>query len=113
MGCVGGGGNIAIATTLPQSSSVYCVVNIKKFMDFLYLIFYGCLRLRFLDVETNPGRRRAVPDVCRIICSNVWGLAANLSDLTVWLRLVSIRLKSFSMFKSKVRNFYLEKFRKY
>ena len=24
-------------------------------MDFLYLIFYGCLRLRFLDVETNPG----------------------------------------------------------
>ena len=22
-------------------------------MDFLYLIFYGCLRLRFLDVETN------------------------------------------------------------
>ena len=52
-------------------------------MDFLYLIFYGCLRLRFLDVETNPGPRRFVPAVCRILCSNVRGLAANLSDLTV------------------------------
>ena len=50
-------------------------------MDFLYLIFYGCLRLRFLDVETNPGSRRPVPAVCRILCSNVRGLAGNLSDL--------------------------------
>ena len=52
-------------------------------MDFLYLIFYGCLRLRFLDVETNPGPRRPVPDVCRILCSNVRGLPGNLGDLTV------------------------------
>ena len=52
-------------------------------MDFLYLIFYGCLRLRFLDVETNPGPRRPVPAVCRILCSNVRGLAGNLSDLAV------------------------------
>ena len=52
-------------------------------MDFLYLIFYGCLRLRFLDVETHPGQRRPAPDVCRILCSNVRGLAGNLSDLTV------------------------------
>ena len=52
-------------------------------MDFLYLIFYGCLMLRFLDVETNPGPRRPVPAVCRILCSNVRGLAGNLSDLTV------------------------------
>ena len=29
-------------------------------MDFLYLIFYACLRLRFLDVETNPGPCRGV-----------------------------------------------------
>ena len=50
-------------------------------MDFLYLIFYGCLRLRFLDVETNPGQRRPVPAVCRILCSNVRGLAVNLSVL--------------------------------
>ena len=52
-------------------------------MDFLYLIFYGCLRRRFLDVETNPGLRRPVPDVFRILCSNVRSLAGNLSDLTV------------------------------
>ena len=52
-------------------------------MDFLYLIFYGCLRLQFLDVETNPGPRRPVPAVCRILSSNVRGLARNLSDLTV------------------------------
>ena len=52
-------------------------------MDFFYLILYGCLRLRFLDVETNPFQRRPVPAVCRILCSNVQGLAGNLSDLTV------------------------------
>ena len=62
---------------------MYCIVNIKWFMDFFHLIFYGCLRLRFLDVETNPGPRRPVPAVCRILCSNVWGLARNLSDLTM------------------------------
>ena len=52
-------------------------------MDFFYLIFYGCLKLRFLDVETNPGPRRPVPVVCRILCSDVRGLAGNLSDVTV------------------------------
>ena len=52
-------------------------------MDFLYLIFYGCLRLRFLEVETNPGPRRPAPAVCRILCSNVVALARNRSDLTV------------------------------
>ena len=52
-------------------------------MDFLYLIFYACPRLRFLDVETNPGPRRPVPAVCRILCSNVLGLAGNLSELTM------------------------------
>ena len=62
---------------------MYCIVNIKLFMDFLYLIFYGCLRLQFLDMETNPGPRRPVPDVCRILCSNVRGLAGNLSELAV------------------------------
>ena len=52
-------------------------------MDFLYLICYGCLKLRFLKVETTPGPRRPVPDGCRILRSNVRGLAGNLSDLTV------------------------------
>ena len=52
-------------------------------MEFIYLIFYASLRLRFLDVETNTGRRRPVPAVCRMLCSNVRGLSGNLSDLTV------------------------------
>ena len=52
-------------------------------MDFLYLICYACLRLRFLDVETNPAPRRPVPNVCTILFSNVGGLAGNHSDLTV------------------------------
>ena len=34
-------------------------------------------------METNPGSRRPVPTVCRLLCSNVRGFAANLSDLTV------------------------------
>ena len=52
-------------------------------MEFPYLIFYACLRLRFLVVETNPVPRRPVPTVCIILCSNVRGLAGNLSNLTV------------------------------
>ena len=52
-------------------------------MDFLYLIFYGCLILRFLEVETNPGQRHPIPSVCRILYRNVQGLAWNFSDLTV------------------------------
>ena len=50
-------------------------------MTFLYVIFYAFLRLRFLDVETTPAPRRPVPSVCRLFCSNVRGLAGNLSDL--------------------------------
>ena len=52
-------------------------------MEFLYLIFYACLTLRFLDVETNPGPRRPVSPVWRLLCCNVRGLARNLTDLTV------------------------------
>ena len=36
-------------------------------MAFLYLIFYACLRLRFLDMETNPGPWHPVPAVSRIL----------------------------------------------
>ena len=57
------------AVTLPSQLPythyffVYSIVNIREFMEFLYLIFYACVRLRFLDVEPNPGLRRPVPDV--------------------------------------------------
>ena len=83
MGFVGGGGYIAITTALPRSSFLYCIVNIEYFMEYLSLIFYACPRLRFLDVEINPGQRLPVPAVCRILRSNVRGLAGNLSDLTM------------------------------
>ena len=85
MGFVGCGGNIAIVTALPLSSFEYCTVNIKLFMEFIYLIFYACLRLQFLDVEMNPGPWRPVPALCRILCSNMRGLAGNVSDLTMAL----------------------------
>ena len=52
-------------------------------MGTLHLKFYSCLRLRFSDVETNPGPRRPVPASCRILCSNVGGLSGNLGDLAV------------------------------
>ena len=52
-------------------------------MGILHLKFYSCLRLRFPDVETNPGPRRPVAASCRILCSNVRGLSGNLSDLAV------------------------------
>ena len=52
-------------------------------MDFLYLTFYGCLRLRFLDVETTLARvflylRSAEYSV--VMC-RTW--PGNYSDLTV------------------------------
>ena len=34
-------------------------------------------------METNNGQRGPVPAVCRILCSNVRGLAGNLNDMTV------------------------------
>ena len=48
-----------------------------------HLKFYSCLRLRFPDVETNPGPRSPVPANCRILCSNVRSLSGNLGDLAV------------------------------
>ena len=63
-------------------------------MNFLYLICYACLRLRFLDVETNPGQPRPVSSVCRILCSTVWGLAGNLSELTMASSQYDILLRS-------------------
>ena len=36
-------------------------------------------------METSPGPLRPVPTVCRLLCSNVLGLAGNLCDLTVAL----------------------------
>ena len=63
-------------------------------MGFLNLFFYACLKLGFRDVETNPGPRRPVSAVCRILCSNVQVLAWNPTDLTVASFWNDIRLSS-------------------
>ena len=52
-------------------------------MGTVHLKFDSCLRLRFPDVEINPGPRRPAAASCRILCSNVRGLSGNLSDLAV------------------------------
>ena len=91
-GSVGGGGNIAIATALPPSF-VYCIVNIKQFMDFLYHNIYAFMRLRFLDVETNLARGVQFL-MSAEYSNNVRGLVRNLSDLTVALSQYDILLCS-------------------
>ena len=84
----GGGGNIAIAAaqrcysqvvTLPSRLSLgvipiifSIVLQAVPLSMGINLLFYACQRLRFLDVQSNPGPRHPVPAVCRIHCSNVW-----------------------------------------
>ena len=65
-------------------------------MEFIYLIFYACLMLRFLDVATNSDAQRwpVLPVVYRILCSNVRGLGMNLIDLTVTVSQYDILLCS-------------------
>ena len=87
MSFAGGGGNITIAI----NPHLFCIVNIK--LDFLYLIFYACLRLRFLDVQTNPGPLRPDPAVRRTwsLLSAVMGGAWPGTLMTwPWLRLSMI-----------------------
>ena len=64
---------------------IFCVLDCKHQIVYgiSVSIFNACLRLRFLNVETNAGPLCPVLDVCRILWSNVRGLAGNLSDLTV------------------------------
>ena len=80
---VGGGGNIAIVSALPLSSLLTVVSKYSERMGTLHLKFYSFLRLRFPNVETNPGARRPVAASCRILCSNGRGLCENLGDLAV------------------------------
>ena len=63
-------------------------------MDFFYLIFLCLLEVSFLEVKTNPGQRRPIAAVCRILCCNVRGLAGNLSDMTVASSQYDILLRS-------------------
>ena len=52
-------------------------------MGFLFLIFYGCLVIRYPDVEPNPGPSRGARGVLRILCANIRGLHGNLRELSV------------------------------
>ena len=67
----------------PHHLSVLCCKHLIVYGIHISYFFYACLRLRFPDVETNRGPWRPVPTVCRLLCTNVHGLAGNLSDLTV------------------------------
>ena len=103
MGFVGGGGIITIATALPPSSFVYCckhqIVYGFSLSHFLWLpeaSVSECgdkplLWRQTQDVETNC---RPATAVCIIRCSNVRGLAGDLSDLTVALSQYDILLCS-------------------
>ena len=83
MGFVGGVSNIAIATPLPPSSVVHCIVNIKCLWNFSYLIFYACLRLQFLDVQTSPGQRR--PVLYSVVMCGAWPGTVALSKYDILL----------------------------
>ena len=57
---------------------------IWKKLSMLSLSYFLCLPDGSVSgCGTNPGLRRPVPAICRIFCSNVRGLAWNLTDLTV------------------------------
>ena len=46
------------------------------------LFFYGCLKLRFPDVEVNSGPRVA-PQCCRVMFTNINGLHGNRDELAI------------------------------
>ena len=46
------------------------------------LLFYGCLKLRFPDVEVNPVPK-AVPQCCRVMFSNINGVHGNRDELAI------------------------------
>ena len=65
MSFVGGSGNIAIVSARPVSSFVYCCINIFIAHGYSRFTMLLVLKLRFPDVEANPGPRRPVAARCR------------------------------------------------
>ena len=63
--------------------ALYCKHQIVYEFSLSRFLWLPEASVRFLDVEANPGPRRPVPAVCRILCCNLRGMAGNLSDLTV------------------------------
>ena len=89
--CVGAGlwvllvAAVTLSSQLPYPIIFLCIalLNIYTVYGIDFLIFYACLRLRFLYVENNHSLQCAVPAVCRILSSNVLAQSLNLGDLTV------------------------------
>ena len=83
MGFLGGGGNIAITTALPLSFCVfYCKHQIVHGIS-ISCFFMLTWSFGFWMWRLTLAPRLPIPTVCRLLCSNVRGLAGNLSDLTV------------------------------
>ena len=90
MGFVGGSSNIATAPATCPTPIIFCVLYCKHKIVYGFSLFYFlCLPDASVYVETNPGPWRPVAAVCRILCSNVQGLAGNLNN-SPWLRLSMI-----------------------
>ena len=67
----------------PHDFFVYCIVNIRQFMGFLYIsIFLSLPESSISGRGEYPGQWPLVPD-CRVLFRNERGLAMNLSDPTV------------------------------
>ena len=77
---VGGWSFVPIITTL---FLLFCYIIVLSNSNCLWVvsqfIFYGYLKLRFPDVEVNPGPR-TVPQCCRVMFSNINGLHCNRND---------------------------------
>ena len=78
---------------MPQS----LILNFHPIIYIFLNNFFLMLKKKSKNCIIYPGPRRPVPDVCRILCSNVRGLAGNLSDPTVALSQYDILLGSKSL----------------
>ena len=74
---------VTLPSCLPYPSHLFLLLYQYIHSIWVQLKLYSCLRLRFPDVETNPGPRSPVAASCIILCSNVRGVSGNLSDLAV------------------------------
>ena len=79
------GGSIAFPSLLPfLILLVFEVFVLNCIWDYcFFFLFYGCMKVRFPDVEENPGPGTQPCDKCRIMFSNINGLNGNLEDLAV------------------------------
>ena len=56
---------------------------ISWYMDWIFLLFFACLVLRYPDVERKPGPRCSAPKRLRVLYNNNNGLHYNITELGV------------------------------